>query len=291
MIELLRDSLADAFGDTARLIPFLFLTYLVMEVLERRTEEQTTEMLGRAGRLGPLFGAAAGVLPQCGFSAAAASLYAGGVISIGTLLAVFLSTSDEMLPIFLSEAVPLPTIFRILGTKILLGAVTGLGLDAVLRMTRYRYKTERRIHDLCEQDHCGCEEAEGSVLRSALVHTLKIAAFLLGISFLITLVAENIGEETVSGLLAGRPLAGILLSGIIGLIPNCASSILITRLYLDRIIGPGQMMAGLLVSAGVGLLVLFRANRHLRENLKIAAVLYCAGVGWGLIIQVLGITF
>ena len=291
MIELLRDSLADAFGDTARLIPFLFLTYLVMEVLERRTEEQTTEMLGRAGRLGPLFGAAAGVLPQCGFSAAAASLYAGGVISIGTLLAVFLSTSDEMLPIFLSEAVPLPTIFRILGTKILLGAVTGLGLDAVLRMTRYRYKTERRIHDLCEQDHCGCEEAEGSVLRSALVHTLKIGAFLLGISFLITLVAENIGEETVSGLLAGRPLAGILLSGIIGLIPNCASSILITRLYLDRIIGPGQMMAGLLVSAGVGLLVLFRANRHLRENLKIAAVLYCAGVGWGLIIQVLGITF
>ena len=291
MLSLFADACLDALVDTARLLPFLFVTYLIMETLERRTEEKNAGLLEQSGRHGPLIGAALGVVPQCGFSAAAASLYAGGLISIGTLLSVFLSTSDEMLPILISQQVPVPSILLILFTKFFLGALTGFALDSILRLTRYRYKTEKRIHDLCEKEHCGCEEEEGSVLHSAIVHTLHIAAFILVISFLLTLLVEGFGEEYIEALLVGRPITGVLLSGLIGLIPNCASSIMITQLYLEELVGAGQMMAGLLVSAGVGVLVLFRTNAHPKENLKITAILYLAGVFWGILIELLGIVF
>lgn len=294
MIELIIDSLMDAVLDTVKLIPFLLITYIIMEYMESRTEEKSARLLEKSGRYGPIAGAAVGAVPQCGFSAAAASLYSGGVISIGTLLAVFLSTSDEMLPIFISEAVPAATIFRILLAKVVIGLVTGLGFDAILRRTRYKYKTEKRIHDLCEQEHCGCEEDEGSIagiLKSALVHTLHITVFILIISFFITLVVEGAGEEAIAGILTGKPVLGVFIAGIIGLIPNCAASIMITQLYLENLLSAGQMMAGLLVGAGVGLLVLFRTNRHLKENIKIAVILYGFGVFWGLIMEGLHIVF
>lgn len=291
-MDMILDALLDAAIDTAKLIPFLFVTYLIMEALERKTSGHTTSLMTRVGRFGPVVGALVGIVPQCGFSAAASSLYSGGLISIGSLLAVFLSTSDEMLPIFISEQVAVPVILRILLSKAVIGMVSGLLIDFLLRFTKYRSKTEKHIHDLCEEEHCGCEEEEGSVLRSALVHTLHITFFVFLITVALTIAVESLGEERVAGFLTGKPVIGTFLAALFGLIPNCASSVLITQLYLDGMLGAGQMMAGLLVGAGVGLLVLFRTNdRHPKENIKIALLLYCVGVFWGLGIELLGITF
>lgn len=291
-MDMILDALLDAAVDTVKLIPFLFVTYLIMEALERKTSDHTTSLMARVGRFGPVVGALVGIVPQCGFSAAASSLYAGGLISIGTLMSVFLSTSDEMLPIFISEQVALPTIVRILASKALIGMVSGLAIDFLLRFTKYRSKTEKRIHDLCEEEHCGCEEEEGSILHSALVHTLHIVLFVFLITVALTIAVEGLGEDRVAGFLTGKPVMGTLLAALFGLIPNCASSVLITQLYLDGMLGAGQMMAGLLVGAGVGLLVLFRTNdRHMSENIKATILLYVTGVFWGLLIELLGITF
>lgn len=287
--ELLWDCFLDATIDTLKLIPFLFVTYLLMEALERRTEEKSQDLIRRenVGHLGPVFGAIVGVVPQCGFSAAAASLYSGGLISLGTLLAVFLSTSDEMLPLFISAQVPLAKMAKILAAKAAIGLLTGLVIDFVLHQIARRKNTheEKHIHDLCEQEHCGCEEEEGSILKSALVHTLHITLFVFLITLALTLLVEGFGEDAIRDLLSSHAAAGVFLSAAVGLIPNCASSIMITQLYLDGLIRVGQMMAGLLVSSGVGLLVLFRTNsHHVKENLKITALLYVLGVLWGLLL-------
>lgn len=292
MMTMIGDALLDAAIDTVKLIPFLFVTYLVMEALERKTSDKATGLIANVGRFGPIAGALVGIVPQCGFSAAAASLYSGGLISVGTLLAVFLSTSDEMLPIFISEQVALPTILKVLLSKAVLGMVSGLAIDFLLRFTKYRSKTEKHVRDLCDEEHCGYEEEEGSVLHSAIVHTLHIVLFVFLITVALTIAVEGLGEERVAGFLTGSPIGGTFLAALFGLIPNCASSVLITQLYLEGMLGAGQMMAGLLVGAGVGLLVLFRTNdRHPKENVKVMALLYCAGVFWGLLIELLGITF
>ena len=289
-VSILWDVLADAVIDTVKLIPFLFLTYLLMEWLEEKTGEKAVSMIRRNGRWGPVIGAALGVVPQCGFSAAAASLYSGGLITVGTLLAIFLSTSDEMLPIMISEAVSPLIIGKILLTKIVLGLLFGIGIDT-LNKFRHRWKKdkEKHIHDLCEQDHCHCEE--GNVFLSALRHTIQIVIFILIFTFVIGLLIELVGEDAIGTFLTSRPVTGVLLSALIGLIPNCGASVTITELYLRGILSPGQMTAGLLVGAGVGLMVLFRTNRRLVENLKITGILYLAGVLGGWIIELTGIVF
>ncbi len=289
-VSVLRDVLADAVIDTVKLIPFLFLTYLLMEWLEEKTGEKAVSMIRRNGRWGPVIGAALGIVPQCGFSAAAASLYSGGLITVGTLVAIFLSTSDEMLPIMISEAVSPLIIGKILLTKIVLGLLFGIGIDT-LNKFRHRWKKdkEKHIHDLCEQDHCHCEE--GNVFLSALRHTIQIVIFILIFTFVIGLLIELVGEDAIGTFLTSRPVTGVLLSALIGLIPNCGASVTITELYLRGILSPGQMTAGLLVGAGVGLMVLFRTNRRLVENLKITGILYLAGVLGGWIIELTGIVF
>ena len=285
------DSLFDTIKDTAALIPFLFITYLAMEWLESKTEEQSVALLSRIGNSGPVIGAAAGVIPQCGFSAAAASLYSGGVISVGTVIAVFLSTSDEMVPIFLSSAVSPGAIVKILCIKFIIAMITGLSVDIAVRIVNYTFKTHKHIHDLCEQDECGCEDEEGGIVHSALVHTVKITAFIFLISLVISLLVGFIGEDTLASVMTGIPVLGVFISGLIGLIPNCAASVVIAQLYLEGLLTTGQMMAGLLVGAGVGILVLIRTNRHQAENLRVIAALYGSGVAWGLLIDLIGITF
>ena len=291
MQEIIIDSLLDTIKDTVTLIPFLFITYLIMEWLERRTEEQSVALLSRIGNLGPVVGAGVGIIPQCGFSAAAASLYSGGVISVGTVLAVFLSTSDEMVPIFISASVSPSAIGKILLTKFIVALVTGLTADIMIRVIHYTFRTHKHIHDLCEQDECGCEDEEGGILHSALVHTVKITLFIFIISLVISLLVAFTGEEAIASFLTGIPVLGVFLSGLIGLIPNCAASVIITQLYLQGMLTAGQLMAGLLVSAGVGVLVLIRTNRHQAENVRVIAALYASGVAWGLLIDILGITF
>lgn len=301
--------------DTLYLIPFLFVTYLAMEWLEHKAGDKAEEAVRRAGAAGPVVGALVGIVPQCGFSAAAATLWAGRVITLGTLFAVFLSTSDEMLPIFLAEQVAPMTILKIMGVKLMIGMVMGFVVDAAIRLAR-RDREKLRIHELCERDRCHCngdcetceqqpelaygfehdEEHEhhhegGSILRSALKHTLQVTVFIFIITLVLDGALELVGEDALAAFLGSNPVLSVLGSALVGLIPNCAASVVIAQLYVEGALGAGAMMAGLLVSAGVGLLVLFRTNRGLRQNLIVLAGLWATGVFWGLIISAFGIAF
>lgn len=279
MLELIWDALLD----TAKLLPFLFLTYLAMEALEHRLGGRTDAILRRAGRFGPLWGGLLGAAPQCGFSAAVSNLYAGRVVTLGTLLAVFLSTSDEMLPILISRGAPAKLIFQILGLKVLIGVTAGLLIDGVCRLTgRSRGGS---IGQLCQEEGCHCEH--GGLLRSALRHTLSITVFLLPLTFALNAALHVLGEDALASILLGRPVLGVFLAGLVGLIPNCAASVAITTLYLDGLMSFGSMMAGLLVGAGVGLLVLARVNRRPKENLGIVLLLYAVGVACGGLLELL----
>ena len=301
--------------DTLYLIPFLFVTYLAMEWLEHKAGDKAEEAVRRAGAAGPVVGALVGIVPQCGFSAAAATLWAGRVVTLGTLFAVFLSTSDEMLPIFLAEQVAPMTILKIMGVKLIIGMVMGFVVDAAIRLAR-RDREKLRIHELCERDHCHCngdcetceqqpelaydfehDEAHehhhegGSILRSALKHTVQVTVFIFVITLVLDGALELVGEDALAAFLGSNPVLSVLGSALVGLIPNCAASVVIAQLYVEGALGAGAMMAGLLVSAGVGLLVLFRTNRRLRQNLIVLAGLWATGVFWGLIISAFGIVF
>lgn len=326
IIHIAQHVLEHSIADTLYLIPFLFVTYVAMEWLEHRTAGKTQEAIQHAGAAGPIVGSVLGVVPQCGFSAAAATLYAGRVITLGTLFAVFLSTSDEMLPIFIAEQVPADTIAKILGAKIVIGMVMGFIVDAVLRLAR-RDKQKLRIHELCEQDHCHCnnecvtcennpelvyshhddcthgcahdhhehdhahdhDHGWKGILKSALIHTVQVGVFVFVITIALNAVLEIIGEDALAAFLGAKPVLSVLASALVGLIPNCAASVAIAQLYVEGVLGAGAMMAGLLVSAGVGLLVLLRANRPASQNALIVLALYVTGVAWGLAGNALGI--
>jgi len=361
-------------SDTLYLIPFLFVTYLVMEWLEHKTGAKTQKAIRHAGAAGPVVGAFLGVVPQCGFSAMAATLYAGRVITLGTLFAVLLSTSDEMLPIFLAENVAPNTILSIMGAKVIIGMVMGFVVDAGLRLAR-RDKEKLRIHELCAQDKCGCDDdcatckqnpelayghhddglaqavdspgqlhrsiaeeletTEGherhdhahchdcghdhegeeraasdtaaapvacchdhshddgwkGIAKSALKHTITVTLFIFVITVLLNAVLETVGEDVLAQFLAASPILAVLAAALVGLIPNCAASVVIAQLYLEGVLGPGAMLAGLLTAAGVGLLVLVRSNRPALQNAKIIALLYATGVFWGLVAEGLGVVF
>jgi len=281
------DIIVDVLLDTLKTLPFLYITYLFMEYLEDYAKSGSIRLLTKYPAAGPVVGAVLGVIPQCGFSAAAASLYSGGVITLGTMIAIFLSTSDEMLPLMISEQFPLSKMSLILGGKIVIGLVSGLLVDFAFKRwaERHDYKIHK-IHDLCEEDHCGCDEDGGNIFLSALIHTIKIAAFLVIVSFFAALFINAIGEKNLSAFLKGKAILGVFITGLIGMVPNCAASVCLTTLYMDGLITYGQVMAGLLTGAGVGLLVLFRSNRHsLKGNMKIAGLLYAIGVFFGLLLS------
>ncbi len=271
----MREVILDTLEDTLKLVPFLFLTYLAMEYLEHRTGEKVQKLVQRAGKFGPLIGGALGIVPQCGFSAAAASLYAGRVITLGTLLAIYLSTSDEMLPILISEQAPFRTIALILLAKAVIGMTAGFIIDLFCGFYKGA-KEGHHIHEVCEQEHCHC--GEGGILRSALRHTVQITLFILVITFLLNLVFYFVGENVLADMILDRKVVGPVLAGIVGLIPNCAGSVVITQLYLEGVIGTGAMMAGLLTGTGVGVLILFRLDHNRKETLKILGLLYLIGV-------------
>lgn len=282
--------LEDSLLDTLYIIPFLFITYLAMEWLEHKTGGKAEAAIQRAGAAGPFIGAVVGVVPQCGFSAAAATLWAGRVITLGTLFAVFLSTSDEMLPIFIAEQVPLEVILKIIGAKIIIGIIMGFLVDAGLRIAR-RIDMPLHIHDLCEQEHCHCHDGEGGILKSAVKHTLQVTLFIFIITIVLNGMLAIVGEDVLADFLSANPALSVFGSALVGLVPNCAASIVIAQLYVQGVLGSGAMLAGLLVSAGVGLLVLVRTNRHPKENIAIIVGLYAMGVIWGLIANALGIVF
>ncbi len=288
MLHILEHTLLHTIEDSVKLLPFLFITYFLMEELEHHTGSKTQSRIRNAGKFGPLWGGLLGMMPQCGFSAAASSLYAGRVITVGTLLAVFLSTSDEMLPIFISAAVPAVTIAKILAAKVVIAVVSGFVVEAVYVNLLKKKEKDMDIHIVCEEEHCKCEDG---ALKSACKHTVKIFVYILLITFVLTLGIEIIGEENLAVVFQNMPVVGELIAALVGLIPNCASSVVITELYLSGIIGAGAMMSGLLVNAGVGLLILFRLNRDWKQNAGIVAALYALGVFWGVLIEFAGIIF
>lgn len=282
MVEIIADTLLDGI----KLLPFLFITYLGMEYIEHKTSEKSRRIMKRSGKWGPLIGGALGIVPQCGFSTAASNLYAGRIITLGTLAAVFLSTSDEMLPILISEQVSGEVIFKILFLKAAVGVLAGFIIDLFFR-SKKEEEAELRIEHMCDHEHCHCKE--GKIFRSAVKHTLQIFLFIILISFLLNLGMEIIGEEALTAFLSRRPILGPVLAGLVGLIPNCASSVILTQLYLEGMLGAGAMLAGLLAGSGVGLLVLYRVNDDLKENIRITVMLYGIGVTAGILMELTGI--
>lgn len=362
---LLIDILLDAGKDTLSLVPFLLVTYLALETLEHVAGNRVNGAIKRAGAAGPVVGSLLGMVPQCGFSAMAATLYAGRVVTLGTLVAVFLSTSDEMLPLLLAEQVPVQTMAMLLASKALIALVTGFIVDAAIRGLRRNARAHaaiRRtvlgttvnpahvncahddhsggdiidevaeagvsadhIHELCERDHCGCDEDEDehdhghghghdhghegdhehhhdhghshshedapvlSIIRSAISHTVQVSVFIFLVTLILVAVLETFGESAIEQFLRGNETLAVLGSALVGLIPNCSASVVITQLYLEGALQLAPMLAGTLISAGVGYLVLFRTNRSARENVLFLIMMYVIGAGWGLILSAFGL--
>lgn len=364
-MDLLIDILLDAGKDTLSLVPFLLVTYLALETLEHVAGDRVNGAIKRAGAAGPVVGSLLGMVPQCGFSAMAATLYAGRVVTLGTLVAVFLSTSDEMLPLLLAEQVPVQTMAMLLASKALIALVTGFIVDAAIRGLRRNARAHaaiRRtvlgaaanpahvncahddhtggdiidevaeagvsadhIHELCERDHCGCDDDEDghghdhshghshdhghadkhehhhdhshshegapvlSIIRSAISHTVQVSVFIFLVTLILVAVLETFGESAIEQFLRGNETLAVLGSALVGLIPNCSASVVITQLYLEGALQLAPMLAGTLISAGVGYLVLFRTNRSARENAVFLVMMYVIGAGWGLILSAFGL--
>ena len=265
--------------DTLMIIPFLFLTYLLMEFIEHRAGDKAEEFMKKAGVFAPVVGGALGAVPQCGFSAAASNLYAGRIISIGTVVAVFLSTSDDMIPILLTGRVPAATVALIVLYKAVVGILVGLAVDFVLRLM-HKKAEKINIDAICDEDNCHCEKG---IWYSALHHTATISLFVLLITFAVNALVFFVGEENIGGIMYSIPVFSHILAAIFGLVPNCAASVALTTLCTEGIITAGTMLSGLFSGAGVGLLVLFRVNKQMKENLIIVGIILAAGVVFGLV--------
>ena len=357
-MDLIADIVLDAGKDTLALVPFLFVTYLALEVLEHVAGDRVNNTIRRAGTAGPIVGALLGIFPQCGFSAMAATLYAGRIVTLGTLVAVFLSTSDEMLPMLMAEHRPLTSMATILVIKVIAALITGFLIDMAVRALRKNARVHAalrqtvlgaaanptrvncghgdhsegdivdeiseagvsadHIHELCERDRCGCEERVEhhhhhhdddlehahahahehvhdnehmlvSVVRSALSHTVQVSVFIFLVTLVLVGILDTVGEPVLEQVLRGNETLAVFASALVGLIPNCSASVVITQLYLEGVLTLAPMLAGTLISAGVGYLVLFRTNRSVRENTVVVVMLYGIGVVWGLFFTALGL--
>ncbi|MBP3831926.1 MAG: arsenic efflux protein [Clostridia bacterium] len=281
------DILLDAIIDTAKILPFLFITYAIMEYIEHKMSEKSKTTIKKAGKWGPLLGSTVGIIPQCGFSASATNLYSARVISLGTLLAVYLSTSDEMIPIFISEKVPILTLVKILAIKFIIGIIFGFIIDFVYRVIKQQNQEEEKIEDICEHEHCHCEE--NGIFKSAIKHTISILIYIFIITLIINCIVEWVGEDNIATFVGNHAILGPAISSLIGLIPNCAASVIITNLYIQNIISGASLIAGLLTGAGVGLIILFKTNKNIKENIAIVGLLYAIGVFSGIVLQLIGI--
>lgn len=274
------DIVTDSFFDTLNLVPFLFIAYLILEFIEHTSQKNMVNIIKKSNKYGPLFGAICGLFPHCGFSAVASSFYSTRVITIGTLFAVFIATSDEMVPIFLSEGISLEFIFELLSIKFICALVVGFVLDFIFKKKKQNIK----IKEFCDCSHCHCGE---NILYSAFEHTVKIIFLIFIVSFIFGSLVEGIGEEKISMLLSDHFIFSKFIVTGIGLIPNCAASVILSKLYLNGVISVSSLLSGLLVGAGVGLVVLFKMNKDMKENLKILGMLYAIGVILGFILELI----
>ena len=285
MMHIMEHVLEHALEDTIKLLPFLFLTYLAMEYIEEKGSEKTYRLLHGNGKRGPVIGGLLGIIPQCGFAAISASLYAGGVITVGTMVAVLLSTSDEMLPLLISGRAATKDILFIIIMKVLIGICAGICVDIFVRKINYGKQKGLHIYEICERDHCHCEE--GSLVKAALIHCVKIAGFIFVFSVVTGLIVEIVGADTIMASASKYQMLSIVLVALVGLIPNCATSVAITTFYLEGIISIGSMFAGLLSCSGMGLVVLFRTNRNWKKNVQILTGLYIISILGGIFMEIM----
>ena len=268
--------------DSIKLLPFLFIAFFIIELIEHKLSKKSKKVISKSGKYGPILGSLLGLIPQCGFSVVATNLYITRILSLGTLISVYLSTSDEMLVILLSRNASISTILPLLGTKFIVGLISGFIIDFLLR----NKKKEKQTYSICEDEHCGCEDEE-NLLKSSLIHTIKTFIFIFIATFIITLVFELFGEEYLSKLLLKDTLISPFITSLIGLIPNCASSVILTELYLSNSINFASVISGLLTGSGVAILVLFKSNKNIKENLTILSLVYGIGVITGIIITLI----
>ena len=277
MMEIIHETVIDSL----KLLPFLFVTFLLMEYFEHKMKNKSKKLIEKAGKFGPIFGSLLGAIPQCGFSVAATNFYATRIISLGTLIRIYLSTSDEMLPILLSEKAPASLIIKIILIKVIVGMVAGFIIDLIIR------KQEKvEIHEFCHEEHCDCDHG---ILKSSIKHTLNIFDFILIINFLLNIGFSYLGEENVSKLFMDKSIFGPFIASLIGLIPNCGASVILTKLYLSNAISFASLISGLLTGSGVAVSVLFKVNKDICNNLKVLTLIYIIGVGVGIILHLINL--
>lgn len=279
MKEIILDTLLDAL----KLIPFLFVAFLIMEYIEHKFSEKSKNKIAKAGRFGPFIGSLLGAIPQCGFSVMATNLYATRIITIGTLISIYLSTSDEMLPILISTGAKAGVIFKILLIKVLIGMIIGFIIDFIFRKKNKKEK-EYEIKDFCSEHHCDCNHG---ILKSALKHTFNITLFIVIVTFLLNIGMHYLGEDGIGKLFLKNSFFSPFISSLVGLIPNCGASVILTELYLNGVISLASCIAGLLTGSGVALLVLFKVNKNKKENVNIILTLYLIGALSGVIIEII----
>lgn len=277
------DIILDTLFDGIKLIPFLFIAFLIIELIEHKFNKKTKNVIKKSGKYGPIIGSLLGLFPQCGFSVVATNFYITRVISIGTLFAIYLSTSDEMLPIMLSEGASFKIIFEILLIKFVCGCIFGMLIDSFIRNKRIKIDYD---YHMCDEDRCDCNH---SVIKSSMKHTLNTLTFVVVISFIINILLEYLGADIISKIFMKNNLFGPLIGSLIGLIPNCGASIALTELFLKDAINLGTCISGLLTGSGVAILVLFKSNKNLKENIFIILILYLIGVLVGIFIELIGI--
>lgn len=312
-INSLLDAVLDAFKDCGIMLPFMYGAYLVIGLIERGAGRRMVSCVLAADKVGPLAGGLLGVVPSCGFSAAASNLFGAGLLTTGTLLAVFLSTSDEMIAVMVSERADMLFMLRVLGIKALSGMICGFACDGAARLywhirQRREDKKEALLGDISDSSvdagdessgdstgpaidaakescQCGdsCCAAGGNLFLGALGRTLRVVLFVFAISVVLNMVFHYADMEKISGALNAVPFLSNMVAALLGLVPNCAVSVALTQLYLDGLISASAMLCGLLTGAGSGLLVLFRSNRNMKENLVLIGLLYVSGVLMGTI--------
>jgi hypothetical protein len=278
----MKDIILDTLLDGIKLIPFLFIAFLIIELIEHKYSKKTKKIVSNSGKFGPIIGGVLGAFPQCGFSVMATNLYITRIISLGTLISIYLSTSDEMLPILISEGVSFSFAFKIILIKLSIGIAAGFIIDFILRNKNKNIELDSHI---CEDEHCHCDHG---LIKPVIKHTINILIFIMIVTFALNLLFEYVGEDNLSKLFLKNSIFGPFIASIIGLIPNCGASVILTELYLKNAISLGSGIAGLLTGSGVAILVLFKSNKNLKENLSISLIIYTIGVLSGIVIELIG---
>lgn len=273
------DIIQETILDSLKILPFLFIAFLFIELIEHRFSQKSLKAIEKSGKLGPLIGGIVGCFPQCGFSVLATNLYVTRIISLGTLISVYLSTSDEMLPILISSETNIQTVLGILAIKLLIGITSGFIIDLILRK-----KEKIHVHELCEEEHCHCEKG---LIKSSLIHTLRTIFFIMVVSLILNTIMHFGGKDFLSNLFNKNNIFTPFIASFIGLIPNCAASVVITELYLNNILSLSSTIAGLLTGSGVAIIILFKSNKNLKENLKILLLVYLIGALSGVTIELI----